>query len=273
MSMNEFLAQFYGTNTAAETEKTAAAEEAGEQEKIAMFAKIAKDNGIDLSKLSDEKIDALYSATFSKEAGEMPPQFAKKDDGEKKEEKKDEKDEEAEKKAAAAADEERLEKQAQEADWMGRVMAHAYVNEMRKIASDVEAKVTEETKTASIRDRLLKLASEDKGDEKKDEKKDDKGDKGEKSLPPWMKDKEASALNESAVEHALAIVQDFNKTAAAQGQQVFDVKVAAERLAAVHTLGLSDSEKVASAENVEQATAIRALEYLEAAGYPVTWPQ
>lgn len=288
MSMNEFLAQFYGTNGATEVEKVASEGPTTEQEKIAMFAKLAKDNNIDLSQLSDEKLEKLFSDTFDKTAGELPPQFQKKDEGEKKDDKKDEKSDEEKKaeaeKAAADAEQEkkaeeaRLEKQAAEADFMGRIMAHAYVNEMRKIAASAEKPAesttqSEPEKTASLREKLLKLANEDcppgkKDEGKKDEKKD--GDDKGKSLPPWMKDKEASAsLEEAACQHALAIVQEFNKTA---GENAFDVKIAAERVAAVHTLGLSESAKVASAETVEAAVAIRALEYLDAAGYPVQWP-
>ena len=282
--MNEFLAQYYGTN-GAEVEKTASDNESGEQEKIAMFAKLAKDNGIDLASMSDEKLDQLFRATFEeKTAGELPPQFQKKDDGEKKDDKKDEKDEEKKAADAAAAEEQekkaeedRLEKQAQEADFMGRIMAHAYVNEMRKIAAAAEAKpaetpAAEPEKTASIREKLLKLAGKDeKAEEKKEEKSEKKdGDDKGKSLPPWLKDKEASAsLEDAAAQHALAIVQEFNKTA---GENAYDVKVAAERISAVHTLGLRESEKVASAESAEMAVGLRALEYLEAAGYPVTWP-
>lgn len=277
MSMNEFLAQFYGTNAASDTtEKVAsAAEQAAEEEKIATFAKIAKDNGIDISQYSDEQIEQLYQSTFAetpeKTAGELPPQFAKKDDGDKGEKKKDEKKEEEEKKASAeAAEKAAFEKQASEADFMGRVMAHAYVNEMRKIASAAEENAA---KTASVRDRLLKLAEkEEKPEEKKEEAKGGDKDKGDKPLPPWMKDKAASAnLDNQAVEQAVALVQEYNKTASANGAEVIDVKVAAERLAAVHTLGLHDSEKVASVQNAEQASYVRALEYLEAAGYPVNW--
>ena len=68
MSMNEFLAQYYG-NTApeAEYEKTASEEE--QEAQIELFAKLAHDNGIDLEKLSEEQVQELFEATF-KEAAE-----------------------------------------------------------------------------------------------------------------------------------------------------------------------------------------------------------
>ncbi len=264
-TMNEFLSQFYGTNTELE-EKTASSND----EQVAMFAKLASDNGIDLSQLNDEQLETLYTETFSKQAGEIPPQFRKTDgdndgkvnDGKPSErkERKEEKDDD-EKKASA----ERLEKQAQEADFMGRIIAHSYVNELRKIAADAEAKTA--SVETGLRDRLLKVANAKAEDDKNHDGKKDKDQKGEKKMPPWMKDKEASALNEAAAQHAMELLSEYNKTASEQ----FDLKVAVDRLAAVHTLGLGDSEKVASAVNAETATQIRALEYLESAGYPVKW--
>lgn len=281
-TMNEFLAQHYSTAGAtAEIEKTAG--EVSDDDKIAVFAKIAKDNGIDLSGESDERLEQLFNATFSeKQAGEMPPQFAKKDEKSDEDKKKDE---EKEKKAAAEA--EFREKQAaqqrfEESDFCGRVMAHAYVNEMRKIAASVtpaapEEKVIVTDKTAAptetLRERLLKLAEfppkkdEDKKDEKKDDKGDDKDKKEGKSLPPWMKDKEASALNELGAQRAVEMIAAFRT----DDDRGYDVKVAAERISAVHTLGIDDDTKIASAADGDAAITIRALEYLERAGYPVNW--
>jgi hypothetical protein len=78
-----------------------------------------------------------------------------------------------------------------------------------------------------------------------------------------MHKKKASALDELAVTAAL-------EKAAAAG---FDMEEATDRIAAVATLGLADSEKVASAPagDLDAAVDIRSLEYLEAAGYPVEW--
>lgn len=80
------------------------------------------------------------------------------------------------------------------------------------------------------------------------------------------RNKESSALDELAMEEAVV-------KAASAG---FDLDQAAERVAAVATLGLGESEKIASQAlqlSNEQAIDIRALEFLEAAGYPVTWNQ
>jgi hypothetical protein len=81
------------------------------------------------------------------------------------------------------------------------------------------------------------------------------------------KNKEASAgpsaFEMEAAELALAKVAEAN----------FDQDQAIDRLNAVLTLGLNDSEKVASLDKYEDALERRALEYAAAAGYPVEWAQ
>lgn len=245
MSMNEFLAQYYG-NTApeAEYEKTASEEE--QEAQIELFAKLAHDNGIDLEKLSEEQVQELFEATF-KEASETeePVETNPLED------------------TVKAAEEEFAVKKASqekiaEADFLGRVMAHSYVNEMRKIA---ESKVANDDKDA-----------DDKPGKKE---KDDGDDKDDKKAPPFMKkeEKTGSAIDELAVARACGMIDEYNKTAAANGQGQFDEKVAEARIYAIATLGLGESVKVASASNTAQAVDIRALEYLQAAGYPVTWAE
>jgi hypothetical protein len=82
-----------------------------------------------------------------------------------------------------------------------------------------------------------------------------------------MKSKEASAgpsaFEMEAAELALAKVAEAN----------FDQDQAIGRLNAVLTLGLNDSEKVASLDKYEDALERRALEYAAAAGYPVEWSE
>lgn len=227
--MNLDLAAIYNTPGAHTSE---------DQEKVAqfdLFSKLASDAGVDLSALSDDQVAHLWNETMGKQAAEQP-----------KEDKDAEEQEANEKKAAAEAEfasKKEWQEKIAEADHLGRVMAHAYVHELNQI----------------------KQASEDKKDEKKDDDKDDDKDdkKGDKPMPPFMKKKESSALDELAVIRAVELAN-------ASG---FDVKEAAARVSAVATLGIGESTKIAAAQDVAGATEIRALEFLEAAGYPVTWEQ
>lgn len=120
MPMDQFLAEYYGTT------KTASAEDYEAQASVELFMKVASDEGIDLSSMADEQVNALYS-NWVKAAAEE----SKKDEHEEHESEKEEKVEEAkkeheEKKAAA--------EKVAEADFLGRVMAHSYVQELNKIA-------------------------------------------------------------------------------------------------------------------------------------------
>jgi len=75
--------------------------------------------------------------------------------------------------------------------------------------------------------------------------------------------KEGSALDDLASELAV-------EKAASAG---WDADEAAQRVFSVLTLGVSESDsvKVASAPDLESAVDVRSIELLEAAGYPVTW--
>jgi len=99
--MNEFLAELYGTNEIIndepDLEKTAAEE---------FLVKLAAEEGVDLDDLSDEQIGELLEGI----EGEMGKQASAETDVE----------DEAQEKLA-------------EADFMGRAMAHAYVNELAEI--------------------------------------------------------------------------------------------------------------------------------------------
>lgn len=97
--MDPFLAEFYGTGASQEEmEKTA---------QLEMLEKIAEEEGVDLDDLSEEELEYILS-----EEGEE----VEEDDG----------DDDMEKEA--------MEKFA-EADFLGRVMAHANWDEMQKIAA------------------------------------------------------------------------------------------------------------------------------------------
>lgn len=293
------LAQIYGTPG---FEKAAAAQQE-DIEKVAqaeLFAKLAADNGIDLNALTDDQIAGLWNETFAKVAEEddkddgkkddKAPPFAKKDD---------DKDDEKSKEAAAVAEFEALAEQREKlafADKCGRVMAHAYVQELGLINQQVEKEAAAATTEQPGSEKIAKgmpealakhLESVGKGVTKRVS-----GTSAEtmhkgtakalgagvygagavgaggtalagKKLLGKGKEKKSSAIDE------LAVTSAYEKAAAAG----YDTDEAAERLAAVYTLGLGESEKVASATSLDGAVEIRSLEYLEGAGYPVQWTE
>lgn len=290
------LARLYGTP--GQKVASAAQEELLEKQAQAeLFAKLAADNGIDLGTLSDGQIGELWESTFGQKLAEED-----KKDEESKEEKKDappfaKKDEDdKEKKAAAelAALQEEQQKLAF-ADQAGRVMAHAMVQELNSINESIakEAAMPEALrKGLESAGRHAGKAGDAAGKHLEGVGKKIVGvaaKGGEGAMNPTTakrigagaygagaaaaggaaaaasgkKKKEASALDQLALEAAV-------EKAAAAG---FDAEEAAERVNAVATLGLGESEKVASAPagDLGAAVEIRSLEYLEAAGYPVNW--
>ena len=120
--MNTFLADAYGT---------AASQEPSEQEKVAaayeFLDKLASADGIDIRQLSDADVEQLATVYFTKIAEEEAA--ASEDD--------EEKDEEKDEKGAVPPQFSDPEKQAMaemgEADFLGRQMAHAFVNELDTI--------------------------------------------------------------------------------------------------------------------------------------------
>lgn len=125
MSMKDFLAQHYGTGAQPSPETFE------KQAQMQIFAKLAADNNVDLQKLSEEQIAHLWNETFK---AEEPPTTTKTAEEEKAEhekeehEKKEKAKEEHEKKKEAAA-------KTAEADFLGRQMAHAMVDELKKLAA------------------------------------------------------------------------------------------------------------------------------------------
>ncbi len=254
-TMNQFLAQFYGT-VGASQEKTASAqtqeapapagpsqEDLVKQAQYELFVKTASANGIDLSKLTDAQVDELFERT--KTAGAMPPQFMQHAKG------KEDDCGDDDKKKRDAAEKEHQEKKAdmerfQQADFFGRQAAHAYVDELKKIASAAQ---TEQEKKATAAPATTPAAV------------------GTDKVASRLT-KQASATDQLAAKHAIALIGEFNKTASAP----FDLKEAEARVnAVVFTLGLPESVKVAAAADLDTAIFTRALEALEVAGYPVQW--
>jgi hypothetical protein len=141
--MDQFLSQHYGTAapviepTAEDVEKVAQAE---------FFLKLAAKHGVDVNSLDNEQLQSLWDKVFNKTAEEepKPPEAAEEKPAEEKpEEKPAEKPEKPEK-----SEEEKAKKKAKkelkkaqkgqakvaEAEQMGRIMAHKYVDELSKIA-------------------------------------------------------------------------------------------------------------------------------------------
>lgn len=251
MAMDHDIAAMYGTPSAS-TE---------DQEKVAeaqLFSKLAAENDINLAELTDEQVTALYNHTFDKEAG-AAPEAAPEGDLEPAVD-----DETA--KVAAAAEQEFVAKQewqekVAEADKLGRIMAHSYVQEMNEIAAAQggHAKVAGEMPAA------FAANAEKKKEEGGEGKKCEKCGKSDCDCPAAKDgDKEASAIDQLAGRHAVELA----KTAG------FDEEEAIQRISSVMTLGLcAQSEKTASATSLEDTIHIRGLEHLEAAGYQVTWEE
>jgi hypothetical protein len=149
--MNTFLAEAYGT---------AASQEPSEQEKVAaayeFLDKLATADGIDIRQLSDadvEKVANFYFAKIAEEEAAAAPAEEKKD-----EEKKDEG------KGGVPPQFTDPEKQAMaemgEADFLGRQMAHAFVQELDTIQKTAMAEQAEQApgQPAEIPEALLKIA-------------------------------------------------------------------------------------------------------------------
>ncbi len=241
MDVSQLISQMYNqpaaSNSDAPTETTKFAH--GE-----LFLKLATEQGIELDKLSAEQTEDLYNRVF-KTAGEMPPQFQKKDGEGKKDEKKD--DDEDEKKAAAAAayvaEKTAFAEKVAEFDLMGRVVAHAFLDELKK-----EGGIPPQFMNAGKKDG-------DKGGDDKSEKDDDEDEKKKESA--------AHAFETLARRHAVELA----KTAG------FDPAQVQKKVDAVAELGLlQESTKIAGLQ-ANQAVAIRGYEYLEKIGFEVNWKE
>jgi len=147
MAINEWLAEVYGTNGSGsdnDLEKTAQA---------MMLQKLAEEEGVDLSGLDEEQLNALAqeivqnaevieAATSGGEGEGEPPAVE----------------------PNPAAEEEEAQAKFAEADFLGRVMAHSYTQELNKIAEEAAAAEEEE--------------------EKKETKKKEEEEEGEKTAGP-----------------------------------------------------------------------------------------
>jgi hypothetical protein len=290
MAMDQFLAEYYGT---AKTASAPAQEDLEKQASVDLFLKLASEQGIDLTSMQDEQVNELYS-NWIKAAAEEPGEKKEHEEHEsKKEEKVEEAKKEHEEKKAYA-------EKVAEADFLGRVMAHSYVQEMRKIASaGTEAAPAEGAEKEAAMPEFLRKgleAAKHHGGHALEAAKHHGGKAVEhaqhaahhvaetaKKHPAashgaaaaagaalgaggahalHAKHKKASAIDELAAERAVYVANEAG----------FDPEQAGRKVAAILELGLlEESAKVASAPDVDTAVGIRALELLEKAGYPVEW--
>jgi hypothetical protein len=271
MSMNELLANYYGTNGGGQ------AEELEKQAQVELFAKLASDNGIDLNELNDDQVQGLWDSTF-KTAGE---------DDEEDEKKKKAKEEFAEKKESAD--------KLAEADFLGRTMAHAYVDELNKIGAKApepgmlsrawdatKHHVTDAAKATSVREGLAKrkalkeFAGSPGFDKVRGEANKEIAKGVAKTVGLYGGGAAAIGLGGKKIHDSLkegsaldAIAAELAVEKAAEAG--FNAEEAAQRVDALLTLGAGDSEKVAAAGDFNEAVDVRSLELLEGAGYPVEW--
>lgn len=256
--MDSFLAEFYGTN---KTASAAAEEDLEKAASVELFMKLASDQKIDLAHMPDAQVNALYNSWVQKTAAATAPANTQTKTA-------SEEHEESEKKKREEAEKEHEEKKAAseklaEADFLGRVMAHAYTNELRKIASGETGKTAGEMPEA-FRKHLEGKKSE--GGEHHETKKEEKEEhekkeheKKEGSAPSFPKT--ASPIDQLAADYAVKFASEHK----------VDVGEVTRKVAAVLELGLGSTEKSASAQTLDQRIGIRGLELLEAAGYPITW--
>jgi hypothetical protein len=324
--MDQYFAELYNTpGLAEEKEKAAQAE---------VFVKLAVDNKIDISRLSDGQIAELWNATFDEgqpKTASATPDVVK----------------QAQQEFAAISQVTDMQKQA---DAFGRQAAHSFYAELDEIQKSaagagiitgekmrdiIEPKAYPDTgpipmrnvpnqpapkgaksptlagprrglpdtnledaldKTRAAEERLKKMHSL-KGTTEYAKEKGRQGyaatragaEKGYEALKGVAKNKwvqrgamglgstalfggaaygahRAMKKEESALD-TLASELAFNKAAEAG----WDSDEAAERIIAVVTLSGGESQKVAMANDLDQAVEIRSLELLEQAGYPVTW--
>ena len=286
--MDQFLAEYYGTNG---TDKTAAASNQEDLEKdasVELFLKVAGEQNIDIANMPDEQVAQLYAGWTQKvaEANAAPAQTGPTVE---------------DIAAAELAEKQAAAEKVSEADFLGRVMAHAYVQEVQKIAAAAEAggggegdkeaapygvslkagldavkghagKAYEAGKGhAAAAGKAIKDKAEQVGEHvKRNRGKYEAGGAAATAAASGGagyaagKHKKGSAIDDLAAERAVHIAHESG----------FDAEQAGHKVAAVRELDLlKESEKVASAPDVDTAVGIRALEYLEAAGYPVTWNQ
>lgn len=213
--MDKTLAEFYGTNVEAEgdAEKLAAAEAA---------EVLAGEKGVNLEEMSAEELEAVAQEVLKGEGEEDPE----------KPEVKEPEGEEAQTKFA-------------EADYMGRVMAHAFVQETKEIEKEAAAKaeVAAKAKTAGkggkVMDHLKKvkksaamppqfmkhMKGEGKEEKKEEKEKEDKKEKKSSAFDQLVDARIAEILKANEIDPA-SVSSELEKKSAAEAEptEVVDQK-------------------------------------------------
>jgi hypothetical protein len=289
MSMNAFLAEHYGTGKTAEVQT--AQDDLEKQASVELFCKLASEEGLDLNSLSDEQVQGLYDGWLNKAAEEEK----EKDEEKKKVEKAEAEHEEKKESAAKFA----------EADFLGRVMAHAFTDESEKIAWSAKELGTRAVEGAKgLGKSWLSHVKGENVEAAKQlhrgqlERLYEAGGRHPKGAPAaetgkmLLKERAkrvaaigapvaaVGAAGAAGVHHATKKESSaldefaFSRAAELAASGGFDPAEAQSKIAAAFTLDLvEDSMKVASAPDLPTAVDIRALELLERVGYPITWNQ
>lgn len=262
--MSAVLFETYGTNkTASHTTE--------DQQKVAeaeLFMGLCKSAGIDPAHLTDEQVSALWKAAAGSE--EKPEDKKKKEEEAKQEEKKASATREWQEKRATA-------EKVAEADALGRIMAHSYVDELKKIAEAGKEAALPPQFMQNMKGKGEEKPAEGKPEGKSDDKgKEEKGDKDKDEDKKKESQDRANALIAKLASGSTSTTPNLDEQAALHAVEMLksaghNGDVALARVSAVHTLGLQESAKIASANTPDTALALRALEYCEAAGYPVDW--
>jgi hypothetical protein len=303
--MNEFLAQYFGTNATPDM-----IEEQTKQAEAETFVQLAKEAGVPLHEMTDAQIAELYENVMGKTAS---------DDG-------DEDDEEKKRKAAEEyASKKESHVKFAEATEMGQIMAHSFWNELGEIekeaglkerASDLwgrakglpkrlaEYSAAHRSAAEEARGALSGARSQEATEAFKALKKDPtrvkelaqhmgaKKELKRKALGHLVRGQAERAAKGGLAAGGLAAAGGVGYTAGREKESAaalnelalelavekcasagWDADEAASRIVSVINLDLVDDDntKIAYANDVDGAIEIRSLELIEAAGYPVTW--
>jgi hypothetical protein len=278
--MDEQLAAIYGTGDQAvsdnDLEKVAAAE---------LLVKLAEDQGIDLSDFSDEDVMDMvgelsksaeeHSEEHSEEAKKGLAQFAKEEAKEKESEGDDEKKEEKQEEKIA------------EADFLGRVMAHSFTQEMdsiQKTAGKIKVvKKGADTVVNKVKNYFTGAAGQvSKGAKNvvgRGNKKVNLNRLEDSDIKQMRREQIVAGLKGMGIGAGKLALPVAGVGAAGLGLHhalkskegsALDTLAEARAVQMLQEAGYAQ-EKTASA--VEVAVERRALEMLEANGYPVEWNQ